>query len=240
MIWLPSNLRFGFCRYEYTTCVLHRNPVLSLFLIYFSMNSYPKSPEPVSHGDLLADCLRRLDSDPTNQDQDRPQQVPPSFLPSRAPDGYGFRPPSGVSTPAAPPDRNSPLPDVNGLGWPGQSSFSSLLCHSSLRHHHSFLHSHKAKSTLSRLHASPAEKLARQTRLTAAVRTVLECIGEDPDREGLLRTPERYAQALMWMTRGYEERLAGIIILSPPFSFSCPLPLQQFTSPKTNKAAMQT
>ncbi|KAH9077516.1 GTP cyclohydrolase I [Lactarius deliciosus] len=77
-------------------------------------------------------------------------------------------------------------PDVNGLGWP-------------------------AKSTLSRLNASPSEKAARQTRLTAAVRTVLECIGEDPDREGLLRTPERYAQALMWMTKGYEERLADVI-----------------------------
>jgi hypothetical protein len=92
---------------------------------------------------------------------------------------------------------------------------------------HSFVHSHKAKSTLSRLHASPAEKLARQTRLAAAVRTVLECIGEDPDREGLLRTPERYAQALMWMTRGYEERLAGIIItltLSPSPSIFLFLP----------------
>lgn len=45
--------------------------------------------------------------------------------------------------------------------------------------------------------------------MAAAVRTILECIGEDPTREGLLRTPDRYAQALMWMTRGYEERLAG-------------------------------
>ena len=45
--------------------------------------------------------------------------------------------------------------------------------------------------------------------MTYAVRTILECIGEDPDREGLQRTPERYAQAIMWMTRGYEERLAG-------------------------------
>ena len=45
--------------------------------------------------------------------------------------------------------------------------------------------------------------------MTFAVRTILECIGEDPDREGLQRTPERYAQAIMWMTRGYEERLAG-------------------------------
>lgn len=45
--------------------------------------------------------------------------------------------------------------------------------------------------------------------MASAVRTILECIGEDPNREGLLKTPERYAQAIMWMTRGYEERLAG-------------------------------
>ena len=48
--------------------------------------------------------------------------------------------------------------------------------------------------------------------MTFAIRTILECIGEDPDREGLQRTPERYAQAIMWMTRGYEERLAGELL----------------------------
>lgn len=78
----------------------------------------------------------------------------------------------------------SPIPDPNGLGWP-------------------------AKSTLLRLNATPAEKLEREQRLAGAVRTILECLGEDPDREGLQKTPERYAKALMWMTRGYEERLKG-------------------------------
>jgi GTP cyclohydrolase I len=63
---------------------------------------------------------------------------------------------------------------------------------------------------VSRLNATPAEKAAREKKMASAVRTILECIGEDPDREGLLRTPDRYAQALMWMTRGYEERLAGM------------------------------
>ena len=61
----------------------------------------------------------------------------------------------------------------------------------------------------SRLNATLSEQLRREQTLASAVRTILECIGEDPDREGLRRTPERYAQAILWMTRGYEERLAG-------------------------------
>ena len=62
-----------------------------------------------------------------------------------------------------------------------------------------------------RLLATPEEQAARERKLCSAVRTILECIGEDPDREGLLRTPARYAQAVMWMTRGYEERLTGVV-----------------------------
>jgi len=51
----------------------------------------------------------------------------------------------------------------------------------------------------------------RKAKLRDAVKTILECVGEDPNREGLLRTPERYAQALLWMTKGYEERLSDVI-----------------------------
>ncbi|KAL1411090.1 hypothetical protein Q8F55_002040 [Vanrija albida] len=147
-------------------------------------------------------------------------------------EGYGFRPQSGASTPtgtgahvrspaiaaqvtddadveaeedaklndevrnalkepvAAPPAAAavpaSGIADAEGLGFP-------------------------AKGSLIRLNATPAEKAANVEVLAAAIRTVLECIGEDPDREGLQRTPERYAKALMWMTKGYEERLTEVI-----------------------------
>ena len=41
------------------------------------------------------------------------------------------------------------------------------------------------------------------------MREILECLGEDPDREGLKGTPERYAQAMLYFTKGYEENMKG-------------------------------
>jgi len=69
------------------------------------------------------------------------------------------------------------------------------------------------KGTLARLNSTPQETLARQAKLSDAVKTLLECIGEDPERDGLIKTPERYAKALLWMTKGYEERLPGMCLV---------------------------
>ena len=37
------------------------------------------------------------------------------------------------------------------------------------------------------------------------VRKILQHMGEDPDREGLLKTPQRVARAFEYLTRGYEQ-----------------------------------
>ena len=55
--------------------------------------------------------------------------------------------------------------------------------------------------------------MERHTRICNAVRELLECLGEDPDREGLKGTPERYAQAMLYFTKGYEESLKGMSLL---------------------------
>jgi hypothetical protein len=87
--------------------------------------------------------------------------------------------------------------------------------------------------------ASPElQRSENQVKLANAIRTVLECIGEDPEREGLLKTPERYAKALLWMTKGYDETLTGESLLPRSFladESSCDLqmPLAMLFSPKT-------
>ncbi|KAJ1868314.1 GTP cyclohydrolase 1 [Coemansia sp. RSA 989] len=58
---------------------------------------------------------------------------------------------------------------------------------------------------------SAEERAARLDKMAGAVKTLLECIGEDPDREGLLKTPERYAKALMFLTKGYDESMNDLV-----------------------------
>jgi GTP cyclohydrolase IA len=58
---------------------------------------------------------------------------------------------------------------------------------------------------------SKVDSGAIHQKMTDACRTILECIGEDPSREGLLKTPDRWATALKFMTQGYQIDTASLV-----------------------------
>ena len=47
--------------------------------------------------------------------------------------------------------------------------------------------------------------------IAARVREILELLGEDPQREGLIKTPERVAKSLQFLTQGYAQNGTQII-----------------------------
>src|SRR5437016_3183276 len=48
-------------------------------------------------------------------------------------------------------------------------------------------------------------------KLKSSVRDILENIGENPERQGLLRTPERVAKAYEFMTKGYRDSIENLV-----------------------------
>ena len=95
---------------------------------------------------------------------------------------------SGVplnTRPASPYTLNPPI-DSDGLSWPSMGARE-------------------------RLESSPEEAGKREKRIAEAVKTILSELGEDPNREGLLETPERYARAMLFFTKGYEENIKDVI-----------------------------
>ncbi|PVU94288.1 hypothetical protein BB561_002668 [Smittium simulii] len=81
--------------------------------------------------------------------------------------------------------RNQPI-QSDGLSWP-------------------------AKNTRERSTESKEEAELRLEKLKTAICTVIECIGEDPTRPGILKTPERYAKAMLFFTKGYEQSIHDMI-----------------------------
>jgi GTP cyclohydrolase I len=63
-------------------------------------------------------------------------------------------------------------------------------------------------------HSSPSKPATLDSaaaELEALVRRQLELLGEDSSRAGLVRTPERVAASLSWLTRGYDLDVATVL-----------------------------
>ena len=57
----------------------------------------------------------------------------------------------------------------------------------------------------------PAEPLTPELAMEEAVRVILESIGEDPERQGLQRTPQRVAKAFAELTSGYHVDATALV-----------------------------
>ena len=62
-----------------------------------------------------------------------------------------------------------------------------------------------------RIRSIPRCGAAKLARMEDSFRNLLEAIGEDPEREGLLRTPIRAAKAFEFLTNGYRQDLEEIV-----------------------------
>ncbi|KAK6618950.1 hypothetical protein RUM44_003331 [Polyplax serrata] len=49
--------------------------------------------------------------------------------------------------------------------------------------------------------------------MARSYRLLLTGLGENPDRQGLLKTPERAAKAMLFFTKGYDQCLEGMVHL---------------------------
>jgi len=68
-----------------------------------------------------------------------------------------------------------------------------------------------AKRVMTMPKTTPQEQNEVEAALEKAYLEVIEKIGEDPDRDGLKRTPERMAKAIRFLTRGYQEDPAQLL-----------------------------
>ena len=50
-----------------------------------------------------------------------------------------------------------------------------------------------------------------QKKIASLVRSLLVELGEDPEREGLSKTPERVAKSLAYLTRGYRQSVKAVV-----------------------------
>ena len=90
-------------------------------------------------------------------------------------------------------------------------ALAGLVSHGNIRQSIAMAEEILGRGTRERLEATPEQAQVRLHKIKDAVSTILECIGEDPDREGLKGTPERYAKAMLFFTKGYEENVKDLV-----------------------------
>lgn len=61
---------------------------------------------------------------------------------------------------------------------------------------------------VSQIHLTQEEN---KQQMMDSVRVMLESVGEDPEREGLLKTPKRVAEAMQFLTQGYSQSLEKLV-----------------------------
>ncbi|SCW02094.1 LAFE_0E14048g1_1 [Lachancea fermentati] len=88
--------------------------------------------------------------------------------------------------PASPYTLNPPV-EADGLSWPSLGA--------------------RARSE-----ENEEETAQRADRIAEAVKVILTELGEDVTREGLLDTPQRYAKAMLFFTKGYQDNILNDVI----------------------------
>jgi GTP cyclohydrolase I len=66
-------------------------------------------------------------------------------------------------------------------------------------------------STVNLVNRLKPETMETDNSMEEQIRFILKSLGEDPEREGLVKTPHRVAQALTFLTRGYDMDPAKVI-----------------------------
>ena len=54
-------------------------------------------------------------------------------------------------------------------------------------------------------------KEPNEKKIAGLVRELLIELGEDPEREGLKKTPVRVAKSLAYLTRGYRQKMKAVV-----------------------------